>query len=294
MRIWKVLLLGVLCLKMAGCGFDAAPTSILELKDSDSSHVIYGDDSIKDVVGAVPNSEGSVALVKRSAYEQFKKNKSVYNVSEVYGIDDLSWSDQPSLAFCSGVRIAPDLVLTAGHCIENNVDCADIDIVFNYEAHSQITTSLACKEVVKARTDIHGAGLDYALIRLAKEVGPSPVRVSKADWKSIEEKENIYSLGYPLGSYKKKAHGKIRKVSTKPEIYISTLDVFEGNSGSPVFSVRTHELIGILSSGESDFAQNSEDDSVAQAKRCSETGCAGEFITPIQKITEDLNKKHGE
>lgn len=292
MRIWKVLLLGVLCLKMAGCGFDAAPTSILELKDGDSSQVIYGDDSIKDVVGAAPNSEGSVALVKRSTYEQFKKNKSVYNVSEVYGIDDLSWSNQPSLAFCSGVRIAPDLVLTAGHCIESNIDCADIDIVFNYEANSHITTSVACKEIIKARTDIHGTGLDYALIRLAKEVGPSPVRLSKADWKSI--KGNIYSLGYPLGSFKKKAHGKIRNVSTKPEIYISTLDVFEGNSGSPVFSAHTHELIGILSSGESDFTQNPEDDSVIHVKRCANTGCAGEFITPIQKITEDLNKKHGE
>ncbi|WP_374080435.1 serine protease [Bdellovibrio bacteriovorus] len=274
---------------MAGCGFDAAPTSILELKDGDSSHVIYGDDSIKDVVGVAPNSEASVALVRKSVYQEYKKNKNIYNVSEVYGIDDLPWSDQPSLAFCSGVRIGEDLVLTAGHCVENNLDCSNIDVIFNYEAQGEITASVGCKEIVKLRNDINETGLDYALIRLERTLAGSSVKLNRSGWKSIKNKESVYSLGYPLGSFKKKALGKIRKVLDKPEIYVSNLDVFEGNSGSPIFSAMTHELIGILSSGETDFIQSSEGTSV-QVKRCNNTGCSGEFIIPIEKISDDLYK----
>ncbi|MEK2644565.1 trypsin-like serine peptidase [Bdellovibrio sp. BCCA] len=294
MRIWKVLLLGVLCIKMAGCGFEAAPTSALELDNRDSSQVIYGDDSIRDVTGEAPNSEASVALVKKSLYDQYKKNRAIYSVGEVYGVEDLSWSDQPALAFCSGIFLGDDLVLTAGHCVENDFSCANTNIVFHFSADSQVTTAIACKEVVKYRNDINGAGLDYALIRMEKNIGRRSFVLNSSAFKRPQVADSLYSLGYPLGSFMKKALGKIRKIVPESQVYVSTLDVFEGNSGSPVFSAKTHQLVGILSSGESDFTQKSDDDSAVQVKRCSNKGCSGEFITPIEKILADIGKKRSE
>lgn len=129
-------------------------------------------------------------------------------------------------------------------------------------------------------------GLDYALVRLESEVNIPPATIVK---KAPKEGDDVYALGYPIGSPKKKADGKIRKVVSEPELYNSNLDVYQGNSGSPVFSSKTHELIGIISTGEADF-QDLDDPEEAKVKHCADDDCLGEIIVPIQKILADRNK----
>jgi len=277
---FKVLLAISFMLQMAGCGFEAAPTSALETPE-DSYHVIYGKDSIRDENSASLNSVSSVALVKKETFERYQKDQAIYTAAETFGGEDLSWTNQPSLAFCSGVLVDKDLVLTAGHCLDA-MTCEDLVFVFGYEAQGKKPVGIACKEVVKVKNDLAQAKLDYALIRLQKEAPALPVSMQTA---ALKVGDGVYSIGYPLGTYKKKATGRVR--SMDHGVAISTLDVFEGNSGSPIFSAKTHRLVGILSSGETDFV---ETDSDLKVHRCGESECSGEFIISIEKVLADIRK----
>ncbi|KYG62603.1 hypothetical protein AZI87_15000 [Bdellovibrio bacteriovorus] len=286
MRNWAKAFLGIIFIQMAGCGFDAAPTSLLDSGKASRAHVIYGADSIKDVSLETKNSDTSVALMTKPMAASLLKHDKVQTVQDVFGFLGLTWVEQPSLAFCSGVLVAPDLVLTAGHCVQR-IKCENIALVFNYQKESlDLAAMVECKEVI-AKKDSLEIGLDYALIRLNKKVESSVAKLSK---KQVKVDDKIYSLGYPLGSLKKYAEGTVRELWSDPTLIISNLDVFEGNSGSPVFNAETHELIGLLSSGERDFETDSNDPSQDNLKICEEKGCTGEFIVPIEKILADLPK----
>lgn len=43
------------------------------------------------------------------------------------------FSSQPSAVICSGFLVAPDLLVTAGHCIETQDDCNKMSWVFDYK-----------------------------------------------------------------------------------------------------------------------------------------------------------------
>lgn len=287
----RMFLLGFLWWQMAGCGFEAVPTSTYDLKKETSSGVIYGENSIEEAFSVSTNSNASVALIKTKTFEDLKSGKGTYTVEERYGVlKGLAWTQQPAAAFCSGVVVGKNLVLTAGHCVPEDSSCQDLSIVFGFEGESgktQDPTAVRCKKIVARNNDLLSSGLDYALLLLERDVLMPSVKVGK---ETLASDESIYSFGYPLGAYKKKARGKIREILRETNVYISNLDVFEGNSGSPVFSMKTHQLVGILSSGESDFEGSTQDSAEMSVKHCENTKCSGEIIIPIQKILADIVK----
>lgn len=287
----RFVLLGVL-LYTAGCGFESAPKANYE-SGKDTVGVIYGEDSVKDVRSAIPNSTVSVAFIPKDSFEKFMKKEPVETVTDKVGfLEGIKWTNDPSLALCSGVLIAKDLVLTAGHCFENTGSCDDLNVVFGFESSPTVLETIkavGCKEVIRDKDELIDSGLDYALVRLEKEVNIPVASIAKRD---PDVGDEVYALGYPVGSPKKKADGKIRRVITEPGLYNSNLDVYQGNSGSPVFSTKTHELIGIISTGESDFedSENSDDSDGTKVKHCTDDDCLGEIIVPIQKILADIQK----
>ncbi|NUN05500.1 MAG: trypsin-like peptidase domain-containing protein [Bdellovibrio sp.] len=287
MRFFKVVLLAFLAGQLSGCDGNVAPSSIFS--DHGLQGVIYGSNSIQEVPVGHPNADSSVMLVLTEKFQDYKEKNATYLVSEVYGLEGFSWSSQPSLGFCSGILVAEDMVLTAGHCVAQADICSKMQVVANYDTSRLVTAmvSVSCKEVYKVKNDIGGQGLDYALLKLEKSMGFQPLKIAQT---ASVVNEKIYTLGYPLGSFKKKARGKVRQIVEGKGTYVASLDAFEGNSGSPVFSEKTHELIGVVSGGEGDFVTDAKEGSVLRVKRCRNTGCTGEFITPIQKILADLEK----
>jgi V8-like Glu-specific endopeptidase len=171
---------------------------------------------------------------------------------------EAKFARQTVAADCSGTLIAPDLVVTAGHCMMSHGACPDYAWVFNYKVRNQRQSGVTvrirdlyrCKAVQKLDMN---EGHDYALVQLDREVeNVSPVKVAST---LPGVGTPVLTIGNPSGLPQKIADGANVKSTTETE-FKANLDTFNKGSGSPVFHARTGELLGVLVRGEKDYVQD--------------------------------------
>ena len=106
-----------------------------------------------------------------------------------------------------------------------------------------------CKKVHKEIMDMR-SGMDYAIIELDREVlDREPVRLNR---NSIARKnDRLLIMGHPMGLPLKVA-SNARVIKNGKNFFATNLDSFQGNSGSPVFNLRSGEVEGILVRGKAD------------------------------------------
>jgi len=251
--------------------------------------VIYGDDDRVDVADH-PNEairrlaiESTVTLVPKAAVT-FGAGGSVTlrgrSLSEAMGVcQSARFADQPTAGFCSGSLIGPDLVLTAGHCIQpSGSSCSNTMFVFNYTYHQGSVAALNQDDVYSCRSVIahQNASLDFAIVQLDRPVSarqtPANVRPGNG---AVAEGTRVLMIGSPSGlPVKIDDGGRVRSSRTGTlDYFVATTDSFGGNSGSAVYDLNTLEIVGILTSGEQDYETVG---GCLQPKFCSETGCSGE------------------
>lgn len=170
--------------------------------------------------------------------------------------DDVRYGNQPAAASCTGTLIAPDMVLTAGHCISEETDCAAAAFVFNYlyESEGQLAT-ITAEDVYFCRERLvynESSLIDHAIVRLDRPVNP---KHRPASVKYVDEPLPLQSLvaiaGCGMGIPQKLDTSGVVVASRDNEdtgaheFFDTTLDVFPGNSGSGVFD---HEgnTVGVL------------------------------------------------
>lgn len=268
-----------------------------------SSAVIYGTDSISDVDTSDKlflNKNASLAVMHKNDLERISESKFKLPFATVESLfetcPDFELGKELSAAYCSAVLIAPQIVLTAGHCISATNPCENAAFVVGYEdslikqSAPVIDQSLVyyCKKVINQKDDQVDV-MDFALIELDRPTNLFPASLRFQPYEKIENKSSVYSIGYPLGAPKKMSTGIVRQAEDEEsKALIAELDVFSGNSGSPVFDSKTHQLIGILSGGEEDFDFD-KTKRCEKVRQCVSSECSGEFVVPIQKIMSFLH-----
>lgn len=204
--------------------------------------------------------------------------------------DGTRFMSQPCSPDGSGVLIAPDIVLTAGHVVmryTNNIQ--DRRFIFGFWMLDNDTARLefpaemvySGREIIDWRATVTGP--DWALVRLdrpvtgRKHLGSFLRRSGK-----VGDKQPLSVLGHPTGLPMKWAYGRVRDNSGDERVE-TNLDTFGGNSGSPVFSTvgRQLQLEGNLIGGETDYVQVGD---CYQVKQCSDDGCIGEMVQRITKV----------
>lgn len=167
--------------------------------------------------------------------------------------------NQVVAATCSGTLIAPDLIMTAGHCYEMaKQTCKENVWVFDFKISSENQTSVTvsnskiyeCDKVLLSEMNLNDR-YDHALIKLKRPVTDRAfAKLSSSG--EIRNGESIVLVGHPSGLPTKiAADGYV--LSQTPTSFLSNLDAFTVNSGSGVFNAKTGEVEGILSSGRSDY-----------------------------------------
>jgi subtilisin-like proprotein convertase family protein len=123
------------------------------------------------------------------------------------------------------------------------------------------------------------------MIRLDRPTSrPSLEFKAAEDWLSLGE---LTVLGYPLGGGQTASKGGSFRESLGSDLILAELDVFEGNSGSPVFS-EDKKVRGILISGESDFEADAS--GCFKVKRCKTGHCSGETLLSSSSLTGLFDK----
>ena len=102
--------------------------------------VVYGDDDRLDLYDVTDTVHYDIAAATAAMLPPRALKKAMdgsYEISaqtlEDQGIcKSERFSQQPTAAYCSGFLVGEDLLVTAGHCIENANDCSNYKWVFDY------------------------------------------------------------------------------------------------------------------------------------------------------------------
>lgn len=269
----------------------------------ESIRVIYGDDNRLDVYQEQEDTwknraMSTVALLQSSKLTAIANgyNLKTANYGTSQGLcKSEPFYDQVTAAFCSGSLIAPDIVMSAGHCVRTLSACKTTKFVFNfaYKAMGMDPNFAAnedvysCKELIYSEVDATTKS-DFSLIRLDRQVtGRMSLPVRQSGDVSVDDP--LVVIGHPSGLPTKIASGAHVR-STAPQTYfVANLDTYGGNSGSAVFNEETGLIEGILVRGEVDFKTVG---SCSVSNICSSTGCRGEDVTRVKQIFShvDMNE----
>ena len=264
----------------------------------------------------------AIALISSSRIEneQGSLNIDVKRLSEATGLcKDEPFASQPSLDNfpCTGFLVAPDLLVTAGHCVfaVNNPNeeirnrlptgkiaggnaCDVYSWLFDYQPGENGLTTIKyiskdreyrCKEIIYAVQNQKAPWSDYALIRLDRPVTDrTPLKINTAP---IAATETLSVLGYPFGTPAKYAgFGRTLVNNPSRQSFLANVDALEGNSGGPVLNSKD-EVVGILVGGTPMY--NTYED---KASRCNRVNRCDDYgrnckLPDSQKTITELMKQ---
>lgn len=307
-----------------------APFSILLLLAPLFAHAaIFGADDREPLPPGSPRFEASRSVALAILTSNFKESSPGKLKLEPGKMSEFlcpteKFATDPSMSYaCTGFLVGPDLIATAGHCMVNTGEsrnepamyCEAFSWLFDYrneaDGHVQLDDVPAdrlykCKQVIYAVKDEQAPFRDFALVQLDREVkGRTPFKLAE------NTGGPYHMMGHPLGAPLKLSRGSLLlKNDRSRESFLTNLDAFEGNSGSPVLNAKS-EVVGILVGGtpsQSFFEPAGRGCSVYN--RCAENGisCAlpdkdttifpgyqgvgseVQRIAPVQKLIEEFKR----
>lgn len=262
--------------------------------------VIYGADDRLDIYQVsdaklLKLADSTVGLFQGYdvTIEGSKAKLATESYADGYGLcKEEPFYEQVTGAFCSGSLVAPDIIMTAGHCVKSEDACKNTKFVFGFAVKTKgvMPDSVAASEVYGCSQLIGreqvGTGADWALIRLDRKVtGHEPLKYNAAD--TVKNGDALVVIGHPAGLPTKIAGGATVRDASPKGYYVANLDTYGGNSGSAVFNARTGVIEGILVRGENDYVYKGD---CRVSNVCTATGCRGEDVTKLSAITSPFTK----
>jgi len=261
-----------------------------------SQKLIYGIDDRSDVYQLSPGHDlddvdSVVALFRAANVSDNGDGTSTLRTVNFGSQNNLCagerFREQPTGAFCSGVLVAPNIIATAGHCV-NSGNVTDVRFVFGFRmrdattAQTVISNGEIYRGVELVGHQLVNNGTDWALVRIDRNVSNHRIaRIRRTG--RIADGQTLHVIGHPSGLPTKFAGGAAVRDNAQSAFFVANLDTYGGNSGSPVFNSDTHEVEGLLVRGDTDFVQRG---TCQVSLVCPTTGCRGEDCT---RTTEFAN-----
>ncbi|MEZ4461815.1 MAG: serine protease [bacterium] len=260
--------LGLLALSLnSACGGDTATPEETATCNGGKCDIIGEDDRYDEFSGQITErlklAAKSTAIVVANEVMTEEGDTTFFaaqRLGDTYGMcPGEPFENQPVTGFCSAWLVAPDIMVTNGHCIPSQQACETSSFVFDYalttegdEWLDRVPTQnvYACDRIV-AWDYTSNCDVDYAVVRLKRRVedrDPLDVRSSTDELDS----ENLVIIGHPFGLPRKYAlNGQL--VASGSNTFTTTHDIIGGNSGSAIFDAETGEVQGLVTCGGSNF-----------------------------------------
>ena len=210
--------------------------------------------------------DGATGLIEGELHSSLRATRFRYiSVKKRYGeillgetvplCDEERFYDQPTAGMCTAFLVGSDLFVTAGHCVREIGDVCRMRFVFGFRMGKdgqEPEVRIPNARIFRGEKLVHiDPNQDWAIVRVDREVtGRVPLKVGRSE--ALEESAQLYVIGHPAGLPTKYATGEVLKSDEAEDFFVSNLDTYGGNSGSPVFGM-DHKVVGILISGADDF-----------------------------------------
>jgi hypothetical protein len=253
-------------LLVVGCGGAEAVSSI-------SDEVIYGSDDRSEYFEAGATAQDRltksvVALVPWSKLSPSGElDPAVPSLGTVRELcPEERFAEQPVAAFCSGVLVDWDTVLTAGHCV-HQLALQDFAVTFDYHyaepgrlaldaGDSYTVSAIIAEALVRPGDEVL---LDYALLRLDEPVR-APRRPARIvlDPALFEIGDQLMVAGSSSGTpVKVDEAARLQALREQADYFVARTDTARGSSGGGAFS-REGALLGVLARGAVDLTETTE------------------------------------
>ena len=256
-----------LSIVLIGCEKNAPATPKKSSRPTFKSNVIYGEDNRKDLYQVEDSNllviaSSTVALMRSETIEALSNTEVRIrgsNIGERYNLcPEEPFREQDSAAFCSGFLVAPNKIVTAGHCIAD-ANCADTRFVFGFGIKESgklprvlpLGNVYSCKKVIRTESFAE-YGADFAVVELDRDVVNFAPLTLRADGQ-IQKGASVLVIGHPSGLPTKVSGGAQVRDPSPAAYFVANLDTYGGNSGSAVFNSETGVVEGILVRGETDY-----------------------------------------
>jgi V8-like Glu-specific endopeptidase len=262
--------------------------------------VIYGDDDRADLFESNDNLMKDIAL---STAAQVLNNNLIENngtftlkaetLAESGMCKTERFANQMTAGNCSGFLVAPDKLVTAGHCVESVEECKEHFWVFDYantEKEEKTFTFkkdqvFRCTKVIERKKD-QATQADYAVVQLDRAVvGRNPLTVRKEGKPADDAVFTV--IGHPTGLPTKITSSAKMRNNKNAVYFVTNSDTYGGNSGSVVVDSKTGIVEGILVRGDTDYAR--EGQNCLSSVHRSQDGGRGEDVTRITIINNLKN-----
>jgi len=204
---------------------------------------------------------------------------SVYNLC-----DDVAFKKQAVVGVGTSFIIGEQQMMTANHVFQGKEE--DYAIVFGYELVNKngiVETLIPKKDIYFPKKIIEQSNeYDLAIFETDRPL-ERPILKFKSSF-SLKKGDEIYMIGHPTGLPKKIAVNASVVDNSHYQYFYTSLDSFQGNSGSPVFDFETHKVIGVLVSGALDFVFNG---TCNEINLCTIPYCKGEKVMRIENIIDE-------
>lgn len=194
-----------------------------------------------------------------------------------------AFTNQPVVGSGTAFVISEQTMITAKHVFERSIN--DYAIVFGFQfldEKKEISSSVFASNIYyPTKIEKEFEELDVVQFKVDRAFPKSIPILEWENSRTLQKKDEIYMIGHPTGLPKKAALNADIIDNSKLQFFYTSLDSFQGNSGSPVFNLCSNKVIGILVSGQLDYEFNG---SCYKTTLCKYPQCLGEKVIRIENI----------
>jgi hypothetical protein len=231
-------------------------------------------------VGVIIEKE-RLHLVTENLYQIDIVNK----LGKTYRLCDKEpFQNQPVAGVGTAFIVGEKQMMTANHVFIRPLK--DYRVVFGFEIANKngvVNTVIHARDIYYPKKAIQTfTSYDCVTFEIDRIVKRPILQWEKS--KALANSTEVYMIGHPTGLPKKIAVNAGIADNSNAQYFYTTLDSFQGNSGSPVFNRKTNKVIGVLVSGEIDYEFNGN---CYQSSLCAIPYCKGEKVMRIEYLLNE-------
>lgn len=236
-------------------------------------------------------SESIGMIVEKEKLNQVSKSIFKIDTSQTLGsaynlCPNEAFYKQPFVGTGTAFVFSENSMITAKHVFERPI--TDYVVIFGYriiQSDGMVEEFFDAEHIFYPKKIMHqDDDLDVVEFVVDRKLDRPALEWEDSSQLSKKNSE-IYMLGHPSGLPLKVALNATIEDNSNPLYYYTSLDSFQGNSGSPVFNFYTNKVIGVLVAGEIDYKFNGN---CYYSPKCKIPYCKGEKVVRIEEIIKQL------